>query len=250
MKIRNMDINTGVPVVCVPVTESVAGDIVSHVEVLSGQADMIEWRVDFFDGMSSKKKVKAVLDNIRQAAGDTPLLVTLRTTDEGGNYEPEDGMYIEHLLNIAMSGCADIIDVEYDAVPDIENLVTVLHMKNVKLLLSHHDFSRTPDTSQMAEMLGKMRECGADIVKLAVMPQNPHDVTDLLSVTSDFHEKYPDIPVVTMSMGSTGVISRLAGETFGSCITFGSDREASAPGQIDFLALKEIIRLMHQTGEQ
>ena len=37
-----------------------------------------------------------------------------------------------------------------------------------------------------------------------------------------FVEEHHDTPAITMSMGKDGVISRLCGEVFGSCVTFGS----------------------------
>ena len=57
-----------------------------------------------------------------------------------------------------------------------------------------------------------------------------------MKLTNDIRQKYPTLPVVTMSMGALGVVSRMAGEIFGSCITFGAVGEISAPGQIGWSA--------------
>ena len=78
---------------------------------------------------------------------------------------------------------------------------------------------------------------GADIGKIAVMPQCRRDVITLLEATEAVSKAIP-IPIITMSMASDGLISRMAGEVFGSCITFGSAVEASAPGQIPVGELK------------
>lgn len=249
MKIRNLLINGKIPAVCVPVTDSGEDDIVSHVAELSGQADMIEWRADFFDGILSEDRVRSVLRDIRTAAGDTPLLITLRTISEGGSYDDSDGGYADMIAVFAGSGCADLVDVEYDAMTDTADLISVLHDSDVRVIVSHHDFNRTPGVDQMMQGLLSMRECGADIVKLAVMPQDTRDVISLITVTDEFHRKYPDTPLVTMSMGQMGAISRLSGGTFGSCITFGSDTAASAPGQMEYHAVGRILRLLYNTGE-
>ena len=93
-----------------------------------------------------------------------------------------------------------------------------------------------------------MQDCGADLLKLAAMPQNPGDVLTLLSATWEMKEKYARQPLITMSMGGTGLVSRLTGEVFGSALTFGSAGVASAPGQIGVQELKAALKLFHENG--
>ena len=50
-------------------------------------------------------------------------------------------------------------------------------------------------------LMEQMQQGGADVAKLAVMPQNADDVVRLLKLTNDMKQKYPTLPVVTMSMG-------------------------------------------------
>lgn len=90
-----------------------------------------------------------------------------------------------------------------------------------------------------------MEELGADIAKIAVMPRSARDVLTLLSATDKASQSL-SCPVVTMSMKGTGLISRLSGEVFGSCLTFGSVKEASAPGQIEAGKLKDILTAIHE----
>lgn len=91
-----------------------------------------------------------------------------------------------------------------------------------------------------------MQDCGADLLKLAVMPQDAADVLTLLSATLEMSEKYAKQPVVTMSMGAKGAVSRLAGEVFGSAMTFGSAGVASAPGQVSVPELKMALEVLRQ----
>lgn len=102
----------------------------------------------------------------------------------------------------------------------------------MSVIASHHDFEQTPSPEVMKMLLEKMCAGGADIVKLAVMPQNYKDVLNLLDVTAQFREENTDTPVITMSMGSLGGISRISGETFGSCVTFGAARKAECAGTV------------------
>ena len=90
-----------------------------------------------------------------------------------------------------------------------------------------------------------MQELGADIPKIAVMPQSKRDVLTLLAATEEMVSEYANRPIITMSMAGTGLISRLCGEVFGSALTFGAVGKASAPGQMNALQLREILSMIH-----
>ena len=87
---------------------------------------------------------------------------------------------------------------------------------------------------------------GADIAKIAVMPKDYHDVLTLLAVTNTARNGQVGIPMITISMGEAGKISRLAGGLFGSDITFAAGRESSAPGQMSFHDLQRGMALLYQ----
>ena len=91
-----------------------------------------------------------------------------------------------------------------------------------------------------------MKELNADIPKIAVMPQSESDVLTLLCATNEMKEKYSDIPIITMSMAGMGLISRIAGEFFGSALTFGAADKASAPGQIRAEDLYNVLQVLHK----
>ena len=90
-----------------------------------------------------------------------------------------------------------------------------------------------------------MQDMGADIPKIAVMPQSKADVITLLDATQEMYTKYADRPIITMSMGPAGVISRLSGEAFGSAMTFGAVGQVSAPGQIPVERLRNALQILH-----
>lgn len=77
------------------------------------------------------------------------------------------------------------------------------------------------------------------------MPRSAKDVLTLLSATENVKSLYPDEPLITMSMGKLGAVSRISGEIFGSAMTFGSAKKASAPGQIEVTALQKILEILH-----
>ena len=118
------------------------------------------------------------------------------------------------------------------------------YLVGAKVIVSHHNFQETPASGTLFMLLEQMNRSNADIVKLAVMPQCSDDVLRLLSETSHFHKRYPMQPLVTMSMGNLGAVSRICGELFGSCVTFGAGKNASAPGQIEMAKLEEILQVL------
>ena len=105
----------------------------------------------------------------------------------------------------------------------------------------------TPSKEEIISRLCAMQEKGADIPKIAVMPQSKKDVLTLLSATNEMAEEHANRPIITMSMAATGVISRLAGEVFGSCLTFGAAKKASAPGQMGVNDLKTVLETLHKS---
>ncbi|SJU71437.1 3-dehydroquinate dehydratase [Clostridioides difficile] len=78
------------------------------------------------------------------------------------------------------------------------------------------------------------------------MPQCEIDVLTLLYATNEVKHKYPNNSIITMSMSGRGIISRIAGEIFGSCLTFGAAKKASAPGQIGVEELNSVLKVLHE----
>lgn len=249
LNIKGKQIGAGRPFVCVPVMEEDAGEIRRQVlELCESRADVIEWRVDAFGSYRDCNAVRAVLDSVKPMLKDKLFLYTFRSKLQGGLGEAEEGL-LRDLQDLAgESGCVDLIDVEFFAERSPMAAIRRLHNAGVHVLTSHHDFEETPEPGVMKMLLERMRDGGADIVKLAVMPKNHQDVLDLLAVTASFAEENPDTPIVTMSMGKLGSISRLCGESFGSCMSFGAYKKASAPGQYGMEELADILDRIHQSG--
>lgn len=249
--VKGKKIGTGRPLVCVPVMENVSEKIVREIIFLGeSNADMIEWRLDAFEAFGDCNAVKDILKQVAPALKDKLLVYTFRSKKQGGLAEI-DAQTLEMLHKVAIeSGCVDFVDLEYFEVENPEGKIGYLQENGVYVITSHHNFEETPAPETMQEMLEEMCQGGADIVKLAVMPNKVDDVLRLLSVTAKFHEENPDTPIITMSMGQMGSISRLSGETFGSCVTFGAHEKPSAPGQYEMNRLLEILDAIHESNER
>jgi len=142
----------------------------------------------------------------------------------------------------------DLLDIElFMEEVTIKQVIDMAHSHRIAVILSNHDFEKTPSKEEIVFRLQKAQQLGADIPKIAVMPQSVKDVLTLLDATATMKEEAPDQPIVTMSMGGRGAVSRMAGEIFGSAITFAAAKKASAPGQIPIEELKNILTVVHKS---
>ncbi len=249
--VRNVEIGAGMPKICVPIVGETREDILAEARAIRElPADLVEWRVDFLNNVSSLSllTVLTFLSELRNELGDTPLLFTFRTKREGGEKSISPQAYEELYKAILMSGLVDLIDVELFLGPDtVRRLVRTAHENGVPVIVSNHDFKRTPPKEDILDRLEEMQELGADIAKIAVMPESTEDVEVLMDATATF-TKYASVPAIAMSMGELGLASRTTGERFGSAVTFGTAGKASAPGQLPATELKEILETVHAEG--
>lgn len=249
VKVRNITIGEGIPKICVPIVGVTKEEILeAGKNICTIGTDVIEWRVDWYEDVFDFDKVEETAKALREVIGDTALLFTFRTAKEGGEKAIETDVYVALKERAAKSGQVDLVDVEAFTGDDaVKQIIETAHAAGVKVVASNHDFDKTPDKDDIVSRLVKMQDLGADIPKIAVMPQNKKDVLTLLSATREMSEEHADRPIITMSMAGTGVISRLCGEVFGSALTFGAAGKASAPGQMGVEDLKTVLELLHKS---
>ena len=247
VEVRGVRIGEGIPKICVPIVGTTRDEILAAAKSFeSVKKDVVEWRADWFNGVFDFARVEAVMTELRQVLGNTPVLFTFRTANEGGEKAIEPAAYAELNKRAAATGLIDLVDVEaFTGDEVVRDIIESAHESGVVVVASNHDFEKTPEKDEIVRRLRKMQELGADIPKIAVMPQSRKDVLTLLSATEEMVSEYADRPIITMSMSATGLISRLCGECFGSALTFGAVGKASAPGQMNASDLSEILNLIH-----
>lgn len=249
-KIGTLSLTSAMPLVCVPIMGHDATSLAVECKSLKQNHiyfDVIEWRIDHYkailNDMPDADCITAGLQAIREQL-DTPVLVTFRTKGEGGVQELSQAGYMA-LLHFLVTLPIDAIDIEYFQYNNqIQAVMDDAKKRNITVIMSNHDFQSTPPAAQMYRRLEDMKDMGADVAKIAVMPQSRQDVLALLSATATMADLYPDYPLITMSMGKLGVISRISGQTFGSCLTFGAAGKQSAPGQLDATVLQQILKAL------
>lgn len=242
--VRGIEIGTGKPKICVPITGRTLEEIFEQAkEIAPLLVEVVEWRVDYTGFAHDKDTILLALEGLRKQLQNKILLFTFRTQKEGGEQELSDKEYFELNKFAAETKLVDLIDLELFSSDDkLDFYVSEIHKSDCKVIVSNHDFFKTPEESEIVSRLRRMEQAGGDILKIAVMPQSPQDVLTLLSATYKASESLVQ-PVVTMSMAKLGAVSRITGEVFGSALTFGTVGKASAPGQIPVKQLAKYLEL-------
>lgn len=249
VRLRGLELGGSRPAVIGALTAPDTEGLRAAVAGLPPAVDLVEWRVDRLAavaGMDDADTAAAAVDrelrSLRRVLGERPLLVTVRTAAEGGSWDVDDAAY-EHVLGAVLaSGVADAIDVEATRLPAAaRRLVDAAHERGTAVVASHHDMHATPARERIAGVLRGQQEIGADVTKIAVTPRDPGDVLTLLGAAWEMRTVHADRPLIAISMGSLGAVSRVAGHVFGSAASFASVGEASAPGQ---LAASDLARMM------
>ncbi|MDO9145174.1 type I 3-dehydroquinate dehydratase [Rhodoferax sp.] len=237
------------PLVCTPLVGRTLTALLAELAmVLPKQPDVLEWRVDYFDAIGDTTAVIAAARAIKQAAGNIPVLFTRRSTLEGGEkIAINEDQVIAMYTAVCESKSIDLID--YEMANDAANITrvrTAAKANNIKLVLSFHNFSYTPALETLAAKFLTADQLGADVAKVAVMPRDLDDVLTLLTATREASKKLR-IPLISMSMGPYGAMTRLFGWTFGSALTFAVGASSSAPGQVPIEDLNTALAILQKS---
>lgn len=233
------------PKICVPIVASLRDQIMQEAgNICRLPVQMVEWRVDFYAGY--ERELPGIVEELKKVLGDKELIVTLRTESEGGEPNGSRFDYFGLLEDVLEQGRADYADAEICRDPE---RLAVLGQKykdsKTRIIGSYHDFQQTPSKEFIVQTLEKAKQCGCAIGKFACMPVTPEDVDILLEATAECKEREPEYPVITMSMGEMGVVSRLYGGLYGSEISFGCVGQTSAPGQISYDKMIEVFEKIY-----
>ncbi|GIW44674.1 MAG: 3-dehydroquinate dehydratase [Candidatus Binatia bacterium] len=194
--------------------------------------DILELRVDQFSRLDP-----AHVENVARQVGKEfgrPLLATVRWQREGGGAGLADQARLELFRTLLPHVAA--VDVELRAPRSFQPIVREAQDRHRAVVLSYHDFERTPSARELERLYRRACDRGADIVKFAVQAHQAQDVWRLATFTWQHRES----AVVTMAMGRLGPLSRLILPLFGSRWVYTS--VAPAHGQIPLARLLEDLR--------
>jgi 3-dehydroquinate dehydratase-1 len=207
-------------------------------------ADILEIRLDLL-GIRDKDLALETIRKIKLETG-LPVIITNRSCIEGGKWEGKEAERISLLVAlIAHENGADAVDIELSTEKEERDRVVKAAKSNGKtVIISYHDFSKTPSFQEMKSTVEGAFLAGADIAKLAFMPHSMRNVLDLLELTLDAKET--GRAICTIAMGKLGEHTRVIAPLYGSVLTYASikDTASSAPGQLPVDELKKIMELL------
>ncbi|XP_021817405.1 bifunctional 3-dehydroquinate dehydratase/shikimate dehydrogenase, chloroplastic-like isoform X1 [Prunus avium] len=209
--------------ICAPVmAESVDQMLVQMGKAREVGADLVEIRLDFLKNFSPRQDLEILIKH-----SPLPTLFTYRPAWEGGQYKGDDNKR-QDALHLAMELGADYIDVELQVAHDFYNSIQGEKPEKVKIIVSSHNYQKTPSTEEIGDLVARIQATGADIVKIATTAL---DITDSARVFQVL--VHSQVPMIGLVMGEKGLISRVLSAKYGAFLTFGTIEAGvvSAPGQ-------------------
>jgi len=191
--------------------------------------DLIEIRLDYFNDFNNMK-------NIVEST-KIPLIATNRSADEGGSFKEDEDARVKILLDAARSGFK-YIDIELST-KDVAKIAKDLHSLGSDVIISHHDFNKTPSNNEIRRIYEEMLKIDADVCKIVT---TANDYNDNLRLLSFLNENFEKSKIVCFAMGEFGKISRIFSPIFGGFFTMASleKGQETGPGQIEIGELKEL----------
>ncbi len=233
IQIRGLELGGPRPLFCVPLVGGGIAELQDQAKIArESNSDLVEWRADFFQERTPEALVQAAR-MLRQTAGDQAIVFTLRARSEGGAAEMPQDTRRSLIEAVLRSGTVDLVDLELANEPEfLDPVIALAKERGVRVILAFHDFQSTPPNGVLLAKIEAMRARGADLAKIAVMPQAAEDALRLLQATAEARKRFPNLPLALMSMGAIGSITRVAGFLYGSDMAFAVAKESSAPGQM------------------
>jgi 3-dehydroquinate dehydratase I len=199
---------------------------------------LIEFRLDF----CSELVVKNILSKIKLLKSiPFKIIATIRSSREGGKgdlSEEERGSLYEQIIPFV-----DLVDIELSSKSILSRVLKQAKKFKVKTILSFHDFKKTPSRNKLEKIFFDCKKKHADFIKIAVMARSWKDMHQMLLFTLNHQSD----PIITLSMGQKGALSRIYFPSAGSRWTYTYATEATAPGQWN---LKEMLPLFEKVYPQ
>lgn len=218
-----------------PMTPMAVGTVHSPESLASAQRispaalDLLELRVDAF--APDPRALLAAAPKLK-----LPLIVTVRHPSEGGanSLSPlQRRELFREFLPIAR-----FIDVELRSLDALADVVAAARAQGTHVIVSTHDFRRTPLTAELRRRAIHARRAGADVFKVATLTRTPADLGRLIALFA----QRPPLPLSVMGMGPLGKVSRLLFARLGSLLNYGYLHRPNADGQWEARELKTRLR--------
>lgn len=214
--------------ICTVVTGNNLKEFLLNLEKVQKVSEMVELRVDYIQNLKIQD-IQTIKNKTRKKS-----IFTCRKRDEGGKFKGEEIQRIK-ILSKASQLDFDYIDIELSSILQFNVLE---HCNKHKLIISYHNFEKTPSESFLNLLIKRVKKFNPDIVKITTQINNESDIVKLckLIVNKEMDEKR-----IIIGMGEKGKVTRIVGPLLGSYLTYVSvDKNKSILGQLSFSELKSI----------
>jgi 3-dehydroquinate dehydratase type I len=195
--------------ICVPIQENSRKAAQKRLKELSEKADLAEIWLDQIQDIDIKTLLK-----------DKPLpivAVCKRPAEKGrfkGGFET-----LAEMLQKAIEAGADYVDLPLDMPEKLnKKIVQKARKKGCKVIISHHDFKKTPDYPELVKITEKMAKEGADVVKIATHANSLQDTVNIIALAKYLQGR--KTPHILIAMGQKGRLSRILTPTLGGEMMF------------------------------
>jgi 3-dehydroquinate dehydratase I len=196
-------------------------------------ADYVEIRFDFF----RPEQLQAAIDSVKSIKSRT--VFTLRSKDQGGKFAGSEQDRVKWLYTLAEQKPM-LLDVELDTLQQNDELADFLERQKMPVLVSWHDFQKTPPNDKIADILSEMRVY-SNYVKIVTTAKSVEDSLRLL----EMYETATDLHPIFFAMGEAGMVSRIMCTVIGNApFTYASLEKSIAPGQLTVKQMKKLYDRM------
>ena len=218
--------------VCVTIAQSSPRKVLKELHRALANSDYAELRLDFL----KPNQIPFCLTLVKKYLGQ--CICTLRSNTEGGKFQGTEKERIS-ILKLIAEFEPYLLDVEYNTLKKNHELQKYLKTTRTNILVSWHDFVKTPNEQTLKLMLQKMSKFSNN-VKLVTTAKTIDDTIRILSLYKIHTKK---IRLISFAMGDYGRMSRILCAKLGSPYTYVSLGKPVAPGQFSLKEMKNIMSL-------
>lgn len=216
---------------CVSIAEKTPKKVAQTLKIALKKSDYAEIRFDFLNPEKIPETIKMIKKDLKKS------VCTLRPKNEGGKFTGNETERIAILKLIAEYN-PFLLDVEFNTLQKNPSLAKYLKSTKTKLLVSWHDFKKTPSSENLKKKINQMSKFSS-FVKIVSTAKSPNDSTRML----ELYSKKGNNTLISFAMGDFGRISRILCLYLGSPYTYVSLGKPVAPGQFSVDEIKKITNL-------
>lgn len=216
---------------CVSIAENSSNKIKNNLKQALKKSDYAEVRFDFLKTEDIPQTLENIKDDLKK------VVCTLRPKSEGGKFEGSEKERVA-ILKLISEYNPFLLDVEFNTIKKNKELVKYLKSTKTRLLISWHDFKKTPKFSELKNKMNQMNKFSNN-VKIVTTAKSAKDST----ITLQLYSQNKKNSLIAFAMGDNGRLSRILCLYLGSPYTYVSLGKPIAPGQFSVDEVKKIINL-------